>query len=111
MIARSGSKRWVSAPTLLRGRPASMSVCQQPRRRRCSEVLCWWMPIPWPTPLPSNALRFGRLDVKTKLTFKGDKACSTAKGEKPTCYTIHTDGNKFYEVRDDMKVHAISTVG
>ncbi len=34
------------------GMPAS-------ERRRCSEVLCWWMPIPWPTPLPSNALRLG----------------------------------------------------
>ncbi len=50
------------------------------------------------------------IDVKTKLTFQGDKACSTAKGEKPTCHFIYIDGNKFYEVRDDMKVHAISTI-
>ncbi|HEV7321675.1 MAG TPA: hypothetical protein VGO04_23980 [Ensifer sp.] len=51
------------------------------------------------------------IDVKTKLTFKGDKACSNGKGEKPTCYSIYIEGNKFYEVRDDMKVHAVSIVG
>lgn len=51
------------------------------------------------------------IDVKTKLTFKGDKACANGKGEKPTCHSIYLDGNKFYEVRDDMKVHAVSTVG
>ena len=50
------------------------------------------------------------IDVKTKLTFKGDKACSAAKGEKPSCHAIYVDGNKFYEVRDDMQVHAVSTV-
>ncbi len=50
------------------------------------------------------------IDVKAKLTFKGEKACSASKGEKPSCHTIYIDGNKFYEVRDDMKVHAISTV-
>ncbi|MGF6256612.1 hypothetical protein [Ensifer sp. ZNC0028] len=49
--------------------------------------------------------------VKTKLTFKDDKACSNGKGEKPTCFTIYIEGNKFYEVRDDMKVHAVSTIG
>ncbi|MBB5664876.1 hypothetical protein GGE68_003073 [Rhizobium leguminosarum] len=51
------------------------------------------------------------IDVKTKLTFKGDKACSNGKGEKPSCHSIYIDGDKFYEVRDDMKVHAVSTVG
>jgi hypothetical protein len=51
------------------------------------------------------------MDVKVKLTFKGDKACANGKGEKPTCHFIYIDGNKFYEVRDDMKVHAVSTVG
>ncbi|MBY5520532.1 hypothetical protein [Rhizobium leguminosarum] len=51
------------------------------------------------------------IDVKTKLTFKGDKACSNGKGEKPNCHFIYIDGDKFYEVRDDMKVHAVSTVG
>jgi len=51
------------------------------------------------------------IDVKAKLTFKGDKACSASKGEEPSCHTIYIEGNKFYEVRDDMKVHAISTVG
>ncbi|UWM76641.1 hypothetical protein N1937_05220 [Rhizobium sp. WSM4643] len=51
------------------------------------------------------------IDVKTKLTFKGDKACTNGKGEKPNCHFIYIDGNKFYEVRDDMKVHAVSTVG
>ncbi|WP_245421312.1 hypothetical protein [Rhizobium sp. L9] len=28
------------------------------------------------------------IDVKTKLTFKGDKACSAGKGEKPSCHFI-----------------------
>ncbi|SEI16220.1 hypothetical protein SAMN05216228_103254 [Rhizobium tibeticum] len=51
------------------------------------------------------------MDVKTKLTFKGDKACSNGKGEKPNCHFIYIDGDKFYEVRDDMQVHAVSTVG
>lgn len=51
------------------------------------------------------------IDVKTKLTSKGDKACSNGKGEKPSCHSIDIDGNKFYEVGDDMKVHAVSTVG
>ncbi|OWO94726.1 hypothetical protein B5E41_13365 [Rhizobium esperanzae] len=51
------------------------------------------------------------IDVKTKLTFKGDKACSAGKGEKPSCHFIYIDRSKFYEVRDDMKVHAVSTVG
>ncbi|MGV4796019.1 hypothetical protein [Rhizobium sp. F40D2] len=49
--------------------------------------------------------------MKTKLTSKGDKACSNGKGEKPSCHSIDIDGNKFYEVGDDMKVHAVSTVG
>ncbi|MDQ0317964.1 hypothetical protein QO002_000102 [Pararhizobium capsulatum DSM 1112] len=52
-----------------------------------------------------------KINVKTKLSFEGDKACSTSKGEKPTCHMIYTDGNKFYEVRDDMQVHAVSTIG
>ncbi|OWV84598.1 hypothetical protein [Rhizobium sp. R693] len=51
------------------------------------------------------------MDVRTKLTFKDGKACSNGKGEKPSCHSIYIDGNKFYEVRDDMKVHAVSTVG
>ncbi|AUW43891.1 hypothetical protein [Rhizobium leguminosarum] len=51
------------------------------------------------------------MDVKSKLTFKDGKACSNAKGEKPNCHSIYIDGDKFYEVRDDMKVHAVSTVG
>ncbi|NKL67602.1 hypothetical protein [Rhizobium leguminosarum] len=51
------------------------------------------------------------IDVKNKLSFKGDKACSASKGEKPTCHVIYVDGNMFYEVRDDMQVHAVSTVG
>jgi len=51
------------------------------------------------------------VDVKTKLTFKGDQACSNGKGEKPSCHFIYIDGNKFYEVSDDMTVHAVSTLG
>lgn len=50
------------------------------------------------------------INVNAKLTFKGDKACATNKGEKPTCHVIYVDANKFYEVRDDMKVHAVSTL-
>lgn len=50
------------------------------------------------------------VDVKVKLSFKGDKACAAGKGEKPACHSIYIDGNKFYEVRDDGAVHAVSTV-
>ncbi|MDI7863818.1 hypothetical protein MRS76_17835 [Rhizobiaceae bacterium n13] len=50
------------------------------------------------------------INVNARLSFKGEQACATNKGEKPTCHFIYIDGNKFYEVRDDMQVHAVSTV-
>jgi hypothetical protein len=51
-----------------------------------------------------------KIKVNVKLSFDGDKACSAGKGEKPSCHSIFIDGNKFYEVKDDMTVHAVSTV-
>jgi hypothetical protein len=51
-----------------------------------------------------------KIPVSVKLSFKGDKACSNGKGEKPSCHAIFIDGNAFYEVRDDGKVHAKSTL-
>jgi hypothetical protein len=49
-----------------------------------------------------------KVPVSVKLSFKGDKACSNGKGEKPSCHAIFIDGNTFYEVRDDGKLHATS---
>jgi hypothetical protein len=46
-----------------------------------------------------------QIKVKTKLSFKEDKACSD-----DTCHLIYIDGNKFHEVRDDGAVHATSTL-
>lgn len=48
--------------------------------------------------------------VSSKLSFAGDKACATNKGEKPACHAVFIDGDKFYEVRDDGKLHAVSTL-
>jgi hypothetical protein len=50
-----------------------------------------------------------KIDVKTKLSFDGGKACSDDNG-KPSCHLIYIDGNKFHEVRDDGAVHATSTL-
>jgi hypothetical protein len=50
------------------------------------------------------------VDVKTKLLIEGDKACSQGEGEEPTCHFIYVEGNRFYEVRDDGEVHAVSTI-
>ena len=50
------------------------------------------------------------IKVNVKLSFDGDKACSTPKGGEPACHSIYIDGTKFYEVKDDMTVHAVSTV-
>ena len=50
-----------------------------------------------------------KIKVKTPLSFKGDKACSEDQG-KPVCHLIYIDGDSFYEVRDDGKVHATSTL-
>lgn len=58
--------------------------------------------------ITGNALVDGqKVKVKAKLSFKDDKACSTA-GGKTNCHAIAIDGNKFYEVRDDGDVHAVS---
>ncbi|MER9483202.1 hypothetical protein NKI74_28155 [Mesorhizobium sp. M0494] len=50
-----------------------------------------------------------KIKVKVPLTFDGDKACSQDQG-KPVCHLIYIDNDKFYEVRDDGKVHATSTL-
>ena len=50
-----------------------------------------------------------KIKVKTKLSFREDMACSDQDG-KPNCHQIYIDGNKFYEVREDGKVHATSTL-
>ena len=50
-----------------------------------------------------------KMKVKTPLSFEGEKACSEDQG-KPVCHLIFIDGDKFYEVRDDGKVHATSTL-
>jgi hypothetical protein len=50
-----------------------------------------------------------KIKVKSVLSFEGDKACSEDQG-KPVCHYIYIDGDKFYEVRDDGKVHATSTL-
>jgi hypothetical protein len=50
-----------------------------------------------------------KIKVKSKLSFEGDKACAENDG-KPTCHLIYVDGEKFYEVRDDGDVHAVSTL-
>lgn len=50
-----------------------------------------------------------KIKVKSKLSFESDKACAENEG-KPTCHLIYIDGDKFYEVRDDGDVHAVSTL-
>ena len=50
-----------------------------------------------------------KIDVKTRLSFEGDKACSDNEG-KPSCHAIFIDGDRFHEVRDDGDVHATSTL-
>lgn len=50
-----------------------------------------------------------KIKVKTKLSFKDDKACADDKG-KPNCHAIFIDGESFYEVNDDGSVHAMSTL-
>jgi hypothetical protein len=46
-----------------------------------------------------------KIKVRTKWSFKGDKACSDKE-----CHDIYIDGNSFYEVREDGVVHALSVV-
>jgi hypothetical protein len=45
------------------------------------------------------------------LFVDGEKVCSKGEGG-PTCHLIHIDrdAGKFYEVRDDGGIHAISTI-
>lgn len=52
-----------------------------------------------------------KVQVSTKISFDGEKVCSQGDGDKePNCHTIYIEGDKFYEVRDDGEVHAISTI-
>ncbi len=46
--------------------------------------------------------------VQAKWTFDRDKACSQAGGQPKQCHAVYIDGDRFYEMRDDGKVHAIS---
>jgi hypothetical protein len=46
--------------------------------------------------------------VQAKWTFDGDKACSQAGNHSKQCHAVYIDGDRFYEMRDDGKVHAIS---
>lgn len=48
--------------------------------------------------------------VSAKWTFDGDKACSQVKGQAQQCHAIYIEGDTFFEIRDDEKVHAISKV-
>ena len=51
------------------------------------------------------------IDVKSKLSFKGGKACAASPGEKPSCHLIYIDADRFYEVNEDGSVHAMSRLG
>lgn len=46
--------------------------------------------------------------VQVKWSFDGDKACSQSGSQPKECHAIYIDGDQFYEMRDDGKVHAIS---
>ena len=46
--------------------------------------------------------------VVAKWTFDGDKACAQAGAQPKECHTIYIEGDRFFEMRDDGKVHAIS---
>jgi hypothetical protein len=46
--------------------------------------------------------------VQTKWSFDGDKACSQAGNQPKACHDVYIDGNQFYEMREDGKVHAVS---
>jgi len=46
--------------------------------------------------------------VSAKWTFEGDKACSQAGSQPKQCHAIYIEGDQFFEMRDDGKIHAIS---
>jgi hypothetical protein len=46
--------------------------------------------------------------VQAKWTFEGDKVCSQSGGRPKECHGVYIEDDKFYEMRDDGKVHAIS---
>ena len=50
-----------------------------------------------------------KIKVSSKLSFKDDMACATNQG-KATCHAIYIEADKFYEVRADGKVHAVSAL-
>ncbi len=45
-----------------------------------------------------------------KWSFDGDKACSQAGAQPKQCHSIYIDGDQFFELRDDGKVHAVSVL-
>jgi hypothetical protein len=51
-----------------------------------------------------------KIEVDTRLSFKGDMACADQEGGKPTCHLIFIDGDRFHEVRADGVLHATSTL-
>ena len=54
--------------------------------------------------------RNDRIEVDTRLSFKGDMACADQEGGERTCYLIFIDGDRFHEVRTDGGLHATSTL-
>lgn len=47
--------------------------------------------------------------VNSILEFDGERACAVV-GEQTTCHMIYIDGNSFYEVTNEGKIHAASTI-
>lgn len=54
--------------------------------------------------------RKDKVEVDTRLSFKGDMACAGQEGGVPTCHLIFIDGDSFHEVRPDGVLHATSTL-
>lgn len=60
--------------------------------------------------ITGDALLDGKtIKVDVPLSFKGDQACAQ-EGDKINCHAIYIDGNSFYEVTSEGRVHAISTL-
>jgi len=54
--------------------------------------------------------RKDKIKVDSKLSFKSDMACAEQADGEPTCHLIFIDGDRFYEVRPDGRLHATSTL-
>lgn len=54
--------------------------------------------------------RKDKIEVDAKLSFKGDMACADQGDGEPTCHLIFIDGDTFYEVGADGRLHAASTL-